>query len=355
MTRRRSLIGLLLLAGLLLAGCWDMHDISDRTPVIGVGYDHLESGRGRVTISEATLPQGGASSYQGVIHTGDGATLTEATEDLRRHLARGLYLGSAKVFVLGLAVLQTRSREVLLTLLQRQEIDKTAYVIGTRGTAEALLAKPDGVMGVTAVRLLKEFEVHPQTRDGEVPEEVWQTERGALDTEDTLRMPVFDTLPATSVAQTGTALIRADRLRTVLDPEESATLRWLANLPGRHAMVLDPPLQAYVLKMTRVHTAASYDGSRRHLSLRIAADGEVYAAPDMNLTSTVVRTLSQAGAETITRRVLALTRKMQEAGADGPMWREVAVEAGYSDFDLGRTTVSVQTRVHLLPSFAPSA
>ncbi len=52
--------------------------------------------------------------------------------------------------------------------------------------------------------------------------------------------------------------------------------------------------------MTSVHTAASYDGRRRHMSLGIAADGEVYSAAAMNLASTVVKTLSHAGAETIT-------------------------------------------------------
>ncbi len=57
-------------------------------------------------------------------------------------------------------------------------------------------------------------------------------------------MPVFKTLPATSFAQSGASLTRADRLRTMLDPEESASLRWLANLPGRHAIVFDRPLQA---------------------------------------------------------------------------------------------------------------
>ncbi len=354
MKRRLAMCAALLTVLMTLTGCWDLHDISDRTPILGVGFDYLPSGKWRITAAEATLPQGGTPTYTGVLHTGDGGTPTDAIEDLRTHLARGLYLGSAKVFVLGSGVMQGHAEEVLRMLLQRQEVDQTGFVIGTRGTAEALFAKPDGVMGVTAVRLLKEFEVHPGTRDGEVAEPLWKTVWGVLAVGDTLRVPVFDVLPATSVAQTGVGLISGSRLRLVLDREEGATLRWLANLPGRHTLALEPPLQAYVLKMTTVHTAASYDGQARHLSLRITAGAEAYTTPAMTLDAKLVQTLAQAAAETLTRRAVGVIQKMQAAGADGAMWREVAMQAGYFDFDIRQTSVTVQVQVHMTPKFAPT-
>ena len=85
--RRAALASLLLAVSFLLAGCWDMKDISDRTPIIAMGFDYLPQGMWRVTISDALLAQGGSASYSGAIHYGDGPTLTEAIEDLRDAVA----------------------------------------------------------------------------------------------------------------------------------------------------------------------------------------------------------------------------------------------------------------------------
>ena len=244
MARRLGLLALLL-GALLLAGCWDVHDISDRTPIIAMGFDYLPSGTWRVTISDAVLAQGGAAAYSGATHSGDGPTLTEAVEDLRTHLARRIYLGSCKIYVLGFGALQNHSTEVLRLLLERSEVDKTGFVLGTRATAEALLTKPDGVLGLTGVRLLKEFESEMESRDGHIKEPIWKTVWGALDTGDTLRLPMFDQLAATSVKATGTALVSGGQLRALLDREESVDLRWLLNLPGRNVVPLDPPWSQY--------------------------------------------------------------------------------------------------------------
>lgn len=351
---RAGLLTLLLLLMPLMAGCWDMHDISDRTPIIAIGFDHFRSGDWRVTISDAVLAQGGASSYTGATHWGDGPTLTEAIEDLRTHLARRFYLGSCKIYVFGLGVLEGHSTEVLRMLLRRAGVDQTGFVVGTRATAQALLAKPDGVMGLTGVRLLKEFESEMESRDGHIKEPIWKTVWGALDTRDTLRIPMFDQLPATSVKASGTALISRGRLGTFLDREESVTLRWLLNLPGRNVLPLDPPYGQYELKTSNVHTSTTYDGKARHIAVRISAALEVYTAPSMELPSAVAKELGQAAATTMVRRITTLTRKLQAADTDGALWHSIAEYAGHFDFDLKRTTVSVQVQTHIAPHFSPS-
>jgi hypothetical protein len=351
---RAGLLALLLALMPLLAGCWDMHDISDRTPIIAMGFDHFPSGKWRVTISDAVLAQGGTTTYTGATHWGDGPTLTEAIEDLRTHLARRLYLGSCKIYALGIGVLQGHSTEVLRMLLQRAEVDQTGFVVGTRATAQALLAKPDGVMGLTGVRLLKEFESEMESRDGHIKEPIWKTVWGALDTGDTLHISMFDQLPSTSVKASGTALISQGRLRTFLDREESVTLRWLLNLPGRNVLPLDPPYDPYDLKTTVVHTSTSYDGRARRIAVRISAALEVYTAPSMEQTSGVVKKLAQAAAETMMRRVTALTGKLRAVDADGALWHSAAEYAGYFDFDLKRTTVSVEVETRISPHFSPS-
>ncbi|MDA8347125.1 MAG: hypothetical protein M0Z66_16925 [Thermaerobacter sp.] len=352
--RKAGLLGLLIACGLLLSGCWDMHDISDRTPIIAMGFDYRTDGTWRAIISDALLAQGGSASYSGNIHYGEGPTLTEAIEDLRTHLARRFYLGSTKIYVLGMGVLQNHSTEVLRMLLQRSEVDQTGFVLCTRGTAQDLLSHPDGAMGLTGVRLLKEFESEPESRDGHIKEPIWKTVWGALDTSDTLRIPIFDNLPQTSVKASGTALITNGQMKTMLDREESVTLRWLLNMYGRNVLPLDPPYEGYELKTSSVRTTTRYDGKTRHISIQSTADMEVYTAPSMKLPAALIQTLSQAAAETMVRRIMALTQKMQSADTDGALWHNTATQAGYFDFDLKKTSVSVTVKVRTAPHFAPS-
>ncbi len=351
--RRMGLLALFFSA-LLLTGCWDVHDISDRTPIIAMGFDYLPGGRWRVSISDVVLAQGGAATYSEAIHWGEGATLTGAVEDLRTHLSRRLYLGSCKLYVLGIGALQAHSTEVLRMLLERSEVDTTGFVLGTRATAQALLAKPDGVMGVTGVRLLKEFESEMESRDGHIKEPIWKTVWGTLDTGDTLRLPMFDQLAATSVKASGTALISGGRLRVLLDREESVDLRWLMNVRGRNVLALDPPYSQYDLKTTSTHATTTYDGRTRHISVRLSAALEMYTAPSLVLPERLLQQLAQAAAQTMARRMVALTRKMQQADVDGALWHNAAMRAGHFDFDIRRTSISVQVRARVAPQFSPS-
>ena len=351
---RPALTALVLASTLLLSGCWDIKDISDRSPVIAMGFDYLAQDHWRVSIVEALLAQGGTASYTGAIHYGDGPTLVEAIEDLRTHLARRLYLGSTKIFVFGKGVLGGRLTEPLLLLLQSSEVDRTAFAVGTSGTALGLLSHPDGAMGLTGVRLLKEFESEPESRDGHFKEPLWKTIWGVLDRSDTMRIPMFDNLPQTSVRASGTALVSQGTLRTLLDREESVSLRWLSNLRGRNVVTLPAPYDAYVLKATKVVPTTRYDGKARRITVHVAADLEVYSGPAMKLDSTLMQQLSQVAADEMLRRILSVTRKMQAADADGAHWHQVALEAGYSDFDLRRTTVAVRVTARITPQFSPS-
>ena len=352
--RKAGLISLLIACGLLLSGCWDIKDISDRAAIIAMGFDYLPGGKWRVTTSAALLAQGGSATYTGATHYGDGPNLTDAIEDLRTHLARSIYLGSTKVYVLGKGVLEAHSTEVLRMLLEHGEVDKTAFVLGTRATAQQLLEHPDKAMGLTAVRLLKEFETEVESRDGHIKEPLWKTIWGVLNPRDTLHLSVYDVFSKTGVTANGTALIYGGKLLTILNREESVTLRWLLKMPGRNVLPLDPPFEAYALKTTSVHTATRYDGRTRHIAVHISAAMEVYTAPSMELPAALLQRLSQAAAETMVHRLTALVVKMQAAGADGALWQNAATQAGYFDFDIRKTSFSVTVQARIAPHFAPT-
>ena len=89
--------------------------------------------------------------------------------------------------------------------------------------------------------------------------------------------------------------------------------------------------------------------------MRLSAALEVYSAPSLALPESLLKQLSQAAAETMTRRILTLTRKMQQADADGALWHNTAMRAGHFDFDIRRTSVSVRVQTRVAPQFSPSA
>lgn len=349
---RRLTFVALAISTLLLSGCWDPHDISDRTPALALGFDYAQGQGWHVSLSEAILSQGSSTLYTGDMHSGDGATLTEAVEQMRTHLARRFYLGSAKVFVLGKGVLESRTSEVLRTLLQHNEVDLTGYVLGTRGTAEQLLAHPDGAMGLTAVRLLKEFESEAESRDGHIKEPLWETLRTALQPGGSVRLPVFDELPTTSVKAVGTAIIGPDgRLATILGREESVTLRWLLGRAGRNVLVLDDGSE---LKTQWTSTSARFAGDAHHLLVHIRARAEVYKTSGLELPLALDQEFAASAARAMVQRCQALIPKLQAAGVDAADWSKVAQQAGLRGFDIRSTTVTVTASVNVAPHFSPS-
>lgn len=351
--RKALLAGAVLTSAFALAGCWDVHDVNDRTPILGMGFDYDQSGW-RVTIGNAFLAQGGSNTYTGITHTGEGPTLTEAIENLRTRIPRRLYLGSTKVFVLGKGVVKDKSEEVLLFLLQRGEVDMTSFAVGTESTAQKILAQPDPAMGLSAIRLLKEFETERESRNGHIKEPLWKTMWGVLDTDDTLHIPMYQPLPKEGLYASGTVLISHGKMKLVLDREESVSLRWLLNLPGRNILAVGAPYEAWNIKTMHVHTTTRVVGNAEHLRLRIKVDAEVYKAPSMDLPASMLVGLERAAARTIVDRVTGLIRKMQEADVDGPEWKDVAEKAGFPEFSMRNATVEVMVNVRVAAHFAPS-
>lgn len=352
--RRLAWLGVSLLSAVLLAGCWDSRDISDRSAAIAMGFDFQEGTGWRVALNAATLSQSGAgSSYKGVLHTGDGQTLTEAIEDLRTHLARRLYVGSVKIYVVGPGVLKDRLPEVVQFLLNKKEVDSTGFLVGSLDPTDKLLSEQEGAVGLTAVRLLKEFEGYHESRDGHIAQTIWNATREIDTPGASVFLPVFKIIPSKTGAQAfGNALIGPDgKLKIIVDREESVTLRWLMGITGRNVLVL-PDGQDLVT--TSVHTQKNFLGSARQLAVRIRLTAAGYLLEKETIDSSMRGQLAQEAAETATRRSLALIAKLQRAGADVPEWLQSAEQAGYRDYDFAKATIKVWTLVDVAPTVKPT-
>lgn len=353
--RHAALLAAGLGCGLWLSGCWDVRDINERTPILAMGFDHSTSEGWRVTAAESLLNPGGAVQYTGVIHRGEGRTLSAATEDLRARLARRLYLGSARIFALGKGVVAARAPEVVRMLAQRNEVDETAFLVGAEDTAEKLLGHPDGAVGLTAVRLLKEFEGTHQARDGHVTTRLWEAQRSlmALPPDRFLELPMFAVPPSGSAKAVGTALVGpSGREVLLLDREASVPLHWLQGESGSSVLQLADGREVKTLDVgARTQFA---DESHQSIQLRVVATA--YYLPEHNIVdSATQRALEQETAREVLRRTIDLLQRLQRAGVDPAGWGQMAAEAGLRGYSIREAEIGVTLRVRVLPYFAPSA
>lgn len=352
-TLRRAVLALAITAsGFLAGGCWDVRDISDLTPTLAMGFDH-DGSKWTAIIAEAVLAPGGSAQYTGPMHTGSGPTLVEAIEDLRTHLARKLYLGSARVFVFGKGVMESHSFEVLHLLSERNEVDSTGFLAGTFDTAEKLLGRPDGALGITPVRLLKEFEGLHESRDGHTTTRLWEAERDMVrpGSQAFFEMPLYAGLPTTSIQAMGTVVVGPDgKLATVLGREASVTMHWLQNRTGLNILTLS---DGSLVKVSALRTSASFVDAA-HLSLRITARAGLYDYKTHLIDSSISDHLAQLTAEDIVRRIQALIPQLQKAGVDPAGWGEMAAEAAISGFDIRNVHVDILASASITPEFTPS-
>lgn len=351
--RRLALLLLLSFAPLLLTGCWDVRDVNDRTPALAMGFDYSPNTGWTVSLSEALLNPGGNAAYTNAMHSGQGSTVIEAIEDLRSHLARRLYLGSARVFVLGQGAIQSQTYTVMRLLGQRSEVDETAFLVGAKGTAEGLLSQPDGAFGMTAVRLLKEFEGLHQARDGHVTERIWEAERDMLTPGQGsfIVLPLFVQLPQTSVMSAGTAVIGPDgQLKTVLSREQGVALRWVMRNSGRNVLVLadgSAVKTAWVREATRVPDP-------RHLEIRLRLAVEGYDFPTHIITANLRARIARLTAQEVLGRTVQVVHLLQAAGVDPAGWTVTARAAGVQGFDVRQAQAVVHVYATVQPHLAPS-
>lgn len=336
----------------LLTGCWDMRDINDLSPILSLGFDYTSHGW-QVTAEDHLVSPGGGQSYKSVAHYGQGATLAAAISDLRLELARRLYVGTARIYVLGRGVLHGHTQEVVRFLAETHEADETAFLVASTTTAQSLLEAPDGALGSTTVRLLKEFETWRESRDGHVMTRIWEAQRdmslpGAASF---IALPIFEphTAGATAI---GTVLIGPTGQQTLdLSRQTGVALQWLMNRPSRNIIPLS---QGAIVTTESVRSQTSIVDSRHvHVSMRLVAEG--YYLPDSAVMDQSRRdVLAQETAQAVLVQVQQLVSRVQQAGVDPFGWAEAARRRNIAGFDLRHAVVSLHISVSVRPRLSPT-
>jgi len=348
MTARRPYLAALAAAALLLSGCWDQRDISERTPALGMGFDRDQKGW-QVTVSEVRYLSGSQPPYIGTVFIGRGRTISETLDDVRTRVGRELYVGDVKVYVLGPGALREGLFEVIDALRHNEEVDRTAFLIGSTTPPGAFLTGTSAT-GPTAVRLLKQFEAHTDLRDGFSEEPLWQAIRDVASPGETIQVPLFEQTGGGAVQSRGTALVGPDdHLRIELGKVPSAALRWLMNLRSREVIRLPDGQE---VRLADVRTKVSFPSSGRTV-VRVALSVEGHRLASSAVTEGEQRVLAQETSERALAAIQDLLHTLKQAGAEVPGWRESAVEAGHPEWRLRTSEFAVQVQTKVAPYTTP--
>jgi spore germination protein KC len=152
MTRAvRWLVGAVLIAALLLTGCWDRIELSDQDVIAGVAFDAAPHNGIRVTVSiirPQNLPQaggasggggGGSSGESSTVVSASGTTIVDAVQALGQGLPGHLFWGHTRIIVIGGALAQRGIQPVLDFFLRHRTARLATDMVVTRGEAGHLL------------------------------------------------------------------------------------------------------------------------------------------------------------------------------------------------------------------------
>jgi|GEM_PF-3513123 len=325
--RRLGLVLALVAVVLATTGCWDIRDINDRTPALGVGVD-LEGGTWRLTLADVRPEGGQATMYTASFESGVGPTLQAAAEELRGHLAFRLYFGSARIIAIGSSVFEAgRVGEVLAYFREQQEISLSTFLVASTTSGADLLKTMDVEHGAVAVRLEREMTTQESLRDGHLPIQLWQALASWTGPGRSVYVPLFAPEPGHGLRVTGTLVASARQKTPVyLGIPESQTLRLLADVPGRAPIVLPDGSSlrmAWSTKTLRVVTRPT-----THLELRVGALLEPRIGSPEGMDASDLTRLETEVARAITGRLMALTAKLGKAGVDVMRGGEAMRSAG---------------------------
>lgn len=352
MRRLRCLLALVAVA-LLATGCWDIRDINDRTPALGVGVD-LEAGIWRITLADVR-PQGGqATMYTASFESGTGPTLQAAAEDLRDHLAFRLYFGSTRIIAIGSHVFEVgRVGEALAYFREQQETSLSTFLVASTTTGADLLKTMDVEHGTVTVRLEREMTTQESLRDGHLPIQLWQALASWTGPGRSVYVPLFAPEPNHGLRVTGTLVASARQKAPVrLDIAESQTLRLLADVPGRAPVVLPDGSSLRMVWSTKAMRVVTRPET--HLELVVSTLLEPRLGSPGGVDASDLALLRTGVAREITGRLLALTARLQKAGVDVMRGGETMRSAGLDPELALRVPVHITVKALIQPKQAVS-
>ncbi|HEY8552616.1 MAG TPA: Ger(x)C family spore germination protein [Thermaerobacter sp.] len=368
---------MLLLAALLLGGCWDGRDIEDRAIVLGVGIDRAP--RGGILLSlEVTVPGGtaarpglsgnqpGQRSRAGaetkVVLTGTGNTVHEALAQMRDGARFDIFLGHVRVVLVGEELARQGVLQHLEMLVQNPEIRRLIPLAVVEGRARDFLMA-SMAQDSTAAFYLSQM-IDDLVRTGRAPNV--DLSRFLSEVSEPGVDPVVSVLgrgwgTEAGIELTGLGVFRDDRLRTVLRPPEAWYLMWAMGSPRRTTLfvpVREAVAGGLILDIFHVDSRLTVSGpaAARQAVLRLLIEGRVaeHRAGGVNLgDSATMHRIQTRTQRDLQARVQAVVQRVRRLGAD-PLGIGRALRVNepalwrLPDAELRRAAEGVPTRVEVV-------
>ncbi len=159
MKKRKRLLLFLVMVPFVLTGCWDNHEMEDRSYVITLGvdkYQGVENNRYTLSLGSAqlsALSKKGNSKDEIPTVFADGKTLASAVKKADCQSSREMYLGQLKTLIFGKELLEDKAllTSVLDELERNQDISEKIILLGADGKAAdcvASILKEDSSTGM---------------------------------------------------------------------------------------------------------------------------------------------------------------------------------------------------------------
>ncbi|MBL0389495.1 Ger(x)C family spore germination protein [Tumebacillus sp. ITR2] len=330
MKKTFTILLILSLSVLPLAGCWDHTEMNDLALVMASAYDWTPDGKLRVTLQIANpekISSKGSSSDSGdkkfITQTMTGRTIHDAFIKIQERLSRRLYEGHRRVILIGESMAKHGIEQLLDEFSRDPDSRFRSYILVCKGTEAGQLLSSAYPLERVPSEAIRELEKSDVGYESTIRDCLLHTiQEGIEPVMGTLEINVPEGKEDQTFHLTGTAVFQDWKLIGYLDDKETRALLW-ANGKRSKGMVTSyiPEAQGYVsIEMRKEKSKIKTEVVGNKVRLHVIIDCEAMVHEnDTNLDFSKPENLTLAERQistSIEKRVTNLLRKTQDFHQD---------------------------------------
>jgi Ger(x)C family germination protein len=281
-----ALFLVLLLAGMLLTGCWDRRDIEQRTLVSAIGIDKGTAGDYLISIqvpipnqiagSTGTGGGGGGEAYRVITSTGD--TLMEGLNNLQKRTNQMIFVGHTRVIAISEEVARENITSIIDGLRRKSSFRRLLWPIVVHGEARNLLTFSPKLEQLPTVFVMDQLKTSSQL--GILPKLSLGDMYIAMSKTTEEPIAYYARVSKEDIQLDRLAVFRGNRMVGHLDTHEIIPLIHIRNQRnGPDVTVpIDPEKNVFVTfhpKKTKTRIDARFEGGKPRFQICIRMDGSI--------------------------------------------------------------------------------
>lgn len=319
---RRPFALLLIVAAIVLSGCWDRIEVNDLAVVSLVGIDQAEQGI-RVTVNIVAPKQAGTGGGGGgapgqatgfVVYSSEGSTTLEALRRMQLSLPRRLFFGHARALVLGREFAQAGIRPAIDFWSRHPESRLLMRMMVAENQAEELLRAAPKLEKLLSEALRETINLSGRSRTM-LRDIIPELRNGGNPVMPTIRV-VLGPDGQQDVIVSGSAVFDGDRLIGYLGAGEMVWLKWIQGNADRAVVSVNAGRHKASFQLLRAGSFVRPEHVNGRLQIRIWASAEARLmenSADLDVQKAgVLPLLRQTLEDQVRRQITRLVRRSQE-------------------------------------------